>query len=138
MLKLLLFCLWPSWIVVPFDRSILIVLKIGLFVNCVSAKPAQTFFLGSTSSQSATSTSTTTAATNATDTATSSARESARSARKSARKVPSFFVVVGDCVQCMSCALVMLKKRQKKRQKRQQKRQKKVPETGINPGPPQL
>jgi hypothetical protein len=32
----------------------------------------------------------------------------------------------------------MLKKRQKKRQKRQQKRQKKVPETGINPGPPQL
>ena len=60
MLKLLLFCLWPSQIVVPFDRSILIVLKIGLFVNCVSAKPAQTFFLGSTSSQSATSTSTTT------------------------------------------------------------------------------
>ena len=42
MLKLLLFCLWPSRIVVPFDRSILIVLKIGLFVNCVSAKPAQT------------------------------------------------------------------------------------------------
>ena len=35
MLKLLLFCLWPSRIVVPFDRSILIVLKIGLFVNCV-------------------------------------------------------------------------------------------------------
>ena len=32
MLKLLLFCLWPSRIVVPFDRSILIVLKIGLFV----------------------------------------------------------------------------------------------------------
>ena len=76
MLKLLLFCLWPSRIVVPFVRSILIVLKIGLFVNCVSAKPAQTFFLGSTSSQSATSTSTTTAATNATDAATSSARES--------------------------------------------------------------
>ena len=46
MLKLLLFCLWPSRIVVPFGRSILIVLKIGLFVNCVSAKPAQTLFLG--------------------------------------------------------------------------------------------
>ena len=46
MLKLLLFCLWPSRIVVPFDRSILIVLKIGLFVSCVSAKPAQTLFLG--------------------------------------------------------------------------------------------
>ena len=46
MLKLLLFCLWLSRIVVPFDRSILIVLKIGLFVNCVSAKPAQTLFLG--------------------------------------------------------------------------------------------
>ena len=46
MLKLLLFCLWPSSIVVPFDRSILIVLKIGLFVTCVSAKPSQTLFLG--------------------------------------------------------------------------------------------
>ena len=46
MLKLLLFCLWPSRIVVPFDRSILMVLKIGLFVNCVSTKPAQTLFLG--------------------------------------------------------------------------------------------
>ena len=46
MLKLLLFCLWASWIVVPFNRSILSVLKIGLFVNCVSAKPGQTFFLG--------------------------------------------------------------------------------------------
>ena len=46
MLKLLLFCLWLSWIVVPFDRSILIVLKIGLFVNCVSAKPGQTLFWG--------------------------------------------------------------------------------------------
>ena len=34
MLKLLLFCLWASWIVVPFHRSIPIVLKIGLFVNC--------------------------------------------------------------------------------------------------------
>ena len=45
MLKLLLFCLWPSRIVVPFDRSILIVLKIGLFVSCVSAKPAQTLLL---------------------------------------------------------------------------------------------
>ena len=45
-LKLLLFCLWPSWIVVLFDRSILIVLKIGLFVNCVSAKPGQTLFSG--------------------------------------------------------------------------------------------
>ena len=33
MLKLLLFCLWASWIVSPFDRSILIVLNIGLFVN---------------------------------------------------------------------------------------------------------
>ena len=37
---------------------------------------------------------------------------------------PAFFFVVCDCVQCMSCALVMLKKRQKKRQKRQKKRQK--------------
>ena len=46
MLKLLLFCLWPSQIVVPFDRSILIVLEIGLCVNRVSAKPAQTLFLG--------------------------------------------------------------------------------------------
>ena len=46
MLKLLLFCLWLSRIVVPFDRSVLTVLKIGLFVNCVSAKPAQTLFLG--------------------------------------------------------------------------------------------
>ena len=46
MLTLLLFCLCPSRIVVPFDRSILIVLKIGLFVNGVSAKPAQTLFLG--------------------------------------------------------------------------------------------
>ena len=46
MLKLLLFWRWASRIVVPFDRSILIVLKIGLFVNCVSAKPAQTLFLG--------------------------------------------------------------------------------------------
>ena len=46
MLKLLLFCLWPSQIVVPFDRSILIVLKIGLFVNCVFANPAQTLFWG--------------------------------------------------------------------------------------------
>ena len=45
MLKLLLFCLWPSWIVVPFDRSILIVLTIGSFMNCVFAKPGQTLFL---------------------------------------------------------------------------------------------
>ena len=46
MLKVLLLCLGPSWIVVPFDRSILIVLKIGLFVNCVSANPGQILFLG--------------------------------------------------------------------------------------------
>ena len=39
--------------------------------------------------------------------------------------VPSFFFVVCDRVQCMSCALVMLKKRQEKSQKRQKKRQKK-------------
>jgi ABC-type Fe3+ transport system permease subunit len=39
--------------------------------------------------------------------------------------VPSFVVVVCDCVQCMSCALVLLKKRQKKRRKRQKKRQQK-------------
>ena len=70
MLKLLLFCLWPSRIVVPFDRSILIVLKIGLFVNCVSAKPAQTLFLGQRLVGP-------TAATNATDTATSSATTTA-------------------------------------------------------------
>ena len=30
----------------PFGKSILIVLEIGLFVNCVSAKPGQTLFLG--------------------------------------------------------------------------------------------
>ena len=94
MLKLLLFCLWLSRIVVPFDRSILIVLKIGLFVNCVSAKLAQTLFLGSTSSQSATSTSTTAAATNATDTATSSARESAEAPEKAPEKYPAFLLLL--------------------------------------------
>ena len=40
------FPLWARRIVVPFDRSILTVQAIGLFVNCVSAKPVQTPFLG--------------------------------------------------------------------------------------------
>ena len=44
MLKLLLFCFWPSWIVVPFDRSILIV-TIGLFVNR-GTSPAKPFLGG--------------------------------------------------------------------------------------------
>ena len=75
--KPLLFWLWPSWIVVPFDESILIVLKMGLFVNYVSTKPGQTLFGGSTSSRYATSTSTTTTATTAAPIATSLATAAA-------------------------------------------------------------
>ena len=43
------------------------------------------------------------------------------------------FFVVCDCVQCMSSALVMLrKKHQKKRQKRQKKRQKRLQKQELN------
>ena len=51
----------------------------------------------------------------------------------SSKKV--LFFVVWGCVQCMSCALVMLKKRQEKRQKRQKKRQKECQQWEVNPGP---
>ena len=42
MLRVLICCFGARRIVVPFDRSILTVQKIRLFVNCVSAKPVQT------------------------------------------------------------------------------------------------
>ena len=45
MLKLLIFGHWPRRIIALFDRSTLNVQKIGLFVNCMSAKPVQTHFL---------------------------------------------------------------------------------------------
>ena len=45
MLKLLIFGHWPRWIIALFDRNTLNVPKIGLFVNCMSAKPVQTHFL---------------------------------------------------------------------------------------------